>query len=49
MKAGAVMGNHYHNAFDFLYLTAGAAAIKTARKPARDEFHLESGQAISLT
>jgi len=51
MKAGAVIGNHYHKrTLIFFYLTTGAAAIKTVHVETgeRDEFQLKSGHGTVL-
>lgn len=51
MKAGAVMGHHYHKeTVIFFFLTSGAASIRTVhvQTGARDAFRLEAGQGVEL-
>src|SRR5687767_14650779 len=51
MKAGAVMGNHYHKeTLVFFFLTSGSANIKTLHidTRVRDEFRLEAQQGVIL-
>ena len=51
MKAGAVMGNHYHRRTRvFFYLQSGSAVVRTVRADtgARDAFALSGGQGVVL-
>lgn len=51
MKAGAVLGNHYHmRTMVFFYLTSGAASIKTIHIETgeRDQFTLQANQGVFL-
>jgi quercetin dioxygenase-like cupin family protein len=51
MKAGAVMGNHYHRRTRvFFFLQSGAAGIRTVHVAtgARDAFQLAAGQGVVL-
>ena len=51
MKAGAVMGNHYHRRTRvFFYLQSGSAQVKTVHVAtgARDAFSLLAGQGVVL-
>ena len=51
MKAGAVMGNHYHRRTRvFFYLQSGSAEVRTVQVAtgARDAFSLKAGQGVVL-
>jgi dTDP-4-dehydrorhamnose 3,5-epimerase-like enzyme len=51
LKAGGVLGNHYHKrTVIFFHLTRGSAHIKTVHVETgeRDEFHLSATQGVML-